>query len=198
MIFPWGRKLRLMTKDSVLLNDWHPVVTVAELGETPVLGTRLLDEDIVVWRAGEQVHAWRDSCVHRGTKLSLGKIINDDPHVTTRNFRPEAVPSPELVELELKWSPEELMQESAGCNGCGVCKTQDSELRMCPFFRIEPLEEASPRSAVGWMRPSPIGMSGSRVPSRCSFNRSKEMLHLVLARDSSCLGKGRTASFTDK
>ncbi len=66
-----------MTEDPVLLNDWHPVVTVAELEETPVIGTRLLDEDIVVWRAGDQVHAWRDSCVHRGTKLSLGKIIDD-------------------------------------------------------------------------------------------------------------------------
>ena len=76
--FSVGReKLRLMTEDPVLLNDWHPVVTVAELEETPVIGTRLLDEDIVVWRAGDQVHAWRDSCVHRGTKLSLGKIIDD-------------------------------------------------------------------------------------------------------------------------
>jgi phenylpropionate dioxygenase-like ring-hydroxylating dioxygenase large terminal subunit len=65
-----------MTGDPVLLNDWHPVATVAELKESPVKGTRLLDEDIVVWRATNRAHAWRDSCVHRGTKLSLGKIID--------------------------------------------------------------------------------------------------------------------------
>lgn len=67
-----------MTDDPVLLNDWHPVATVAELDKSPVLGTRLLDKDIVVWRAGDQVHAWRDACVHRGTRLSLGKIIDGD------------------------------------------------------------------------------------------------------------------------
>ena len=67
-----------MTKDSVLLNDWHPVATVAELEETLILGIRLLDEDIFVWHSGDQIHAWRDLCVHRGTKLSLGKIIDGD------------------------------------------------------------------------------------------------------------------------
>lgn len=67
-----------MTEDTVLLNDWHPVATAAELDETPLIGTRLLDEDIVVWRAGEQLNAWQDACVHRGTKLSLGKIIDGD------------------------------------------------------------------------------------------------------------------------
>ncbi len=67
-----------MTNDPVLLNDWHPVTTVAELDDTPIIGTRLLEEDIVVWRAGNQIHAWRDRCVHRGTRLSLGRIVDDN------------------------------------------------------------------------------------------------------------------------
>ena len=67
-----------MTNDPVLFNDWHPVATVAELDETPLSAIRLLDEDIVVWRAGARLHAWRDACVHRGTRLSLGKIIDGD------------------------------------------------------------------------------------------------------------------------
>ena len=67
-----------MTDDLVLLNDWHPVTTVAELDSRPIYGTRLLEEDIVVWRAGDQIHAWRDRCVHRGTRLSLGKIVDDN------------------------------------------------------------------------------------------------------------------------
>ncbi|MGI9302023.1 MAG: Rieske 2Fe-2S domain-containing protein [Gammaproteobacteria bacterium] len=67
-----------MKTDSVLHNDWHPVTTVAALDEAPLISARLLDEDIVVWRARGQLCARRDACVHRGTRLSLGKITNDD------------------------------------------------------------------------------------------------------------------------
>jgi phenylpropionate dioxygenase-like ring-hydroxylating dioxygenase large terminal subunit len=38
---------------------------------------RLLEEDIVLWRAGEKIHAWRDLCLHRGTRLSLGRVENE-------------------------------------------------------------------------------------------------------------------------
>jgi phenylpropionate dioxygenase-like ring-hydroxylating dioxygenase large terminal subunit len=62
-----------MIQDSVLLNDWHPVASLAMLDDTPVLGVCLLDEDLVVWRRGDQVLAWQDVCVHRGTRLSLGR-----------------------------------------------------------------------------------------------------------------------------
>ncbi len=33
-----------------MINDWHPVVAIKQLDEKPVLGVRLLGEDIVVWR----------------------------------------------------------------------------------------------------------------------------------------------------
>lgn len=66
-----------MMNDPVLLNDWHPVAAVEELDERPILSARLLGEDIVLWRVNGQTHAWQDLCVHRGTKLSLGKIVND-------------------------------------------------------------------------------------------------------------------------
>jgi len=35
---------------------------------------KLLDEDIVLWRVGDRIHAWRDLCIHRGTRLSLGSV----------------------------------------------------------------------------------------------------------------------------
>ena len=59
--------------DAILLNHWHPVAPSDELGKAP-LGVSLLDERIVVWRAKEEVAAFRDLCVHRGTALSLGWI----------------------------------------------------------------------------------------------------------------------------
>lgn len=63
-----------MINDPVLVNDWHPVATVAQLREQPVVGVRLLEEDVVVWQAGDQLLAWQDLCIHRGTRLSLGKV----------------------------------------------------------------------------------------------------------------------------
>ena len=70
-----------MVNDFVLTNDWHPVAAVTELEnrDQAPLGVRLLEHDIVIWRAkGGQLHALADRCVHRGTKLSIGKIVDDN------------------------------------------------------------------------------------------------------------------------
>jgi len=67
-----------MTIDPVLANDWHPVTTVAALDKSSIIATQLLDENVVVWRANNRLCAWQDSCVHRGTRLSLGRIVNGD------------------------------------------------------------------------------------------------------------------------
>jgi len=56
-----------------LRNYWHPVALSAEVGEKPV-PARLLEDDLVLWRAGEEIVAFRDICVHRGTRLSLGWV----------------------------------------------------------------------------------------------------------------------------
>lgn len=54
---------------------WHPVCWADELGDGP-LGVRLLDEPIVLVRLDGAVRAFRDLCVHRGTALSLGWVID--------------------------------------------------------------------------------------------------------------------------
>src|SRR5690349_13036871 len=66
-----------MISDPVLINDWHVAATATELQENRPLGVRILEEDLVLWRVGKRVCAWRDLCIHRGTKLSLGKIENN-------------------------------------------------------------------------------------------------------------------------
>ena len=54
---------------------WHPVVAVDELGSAPV-AARLLSEEVVLWRdATGAAHAFADRCPHRGTKLSLGRVV---------------------------------------------------------------------------------------------------------------------------
>lgn len=66
-----------MINDPVLMNEWHVVARSEEVPADRPTAARLLDEDIVLWRVGDQLMAWQDLCIHRGTKLSLGKVEND-------------------------------------------------------------------------------------------------------------------------
>ena len=54
---------------------WHPVIAIDELGGAP-LAARLLGEDLVLWRdTTGAVRAFADRCPHRGTRLSLGRVV---------------------------------------------------------------------------------------------------------------------------
>src|SRR6476660_964137 len=64
-----------MIDDPVLIEDWHPVARVGELDGGGPIAARVLGEDVVVWRSGDEYLAWRDLCVHRGTRLSLGRVV---------------------------------------------------------------------------------------------------------------------------
>jgi phenylpropionate dioxygenase-like ring-hydroxylating dioxygenase large terminal subunit len=60
--------------DDIVLNDWYPAARSDALPDGGLLSVTLLGEDLVLWRAGGQVAAWRDLCIHRGTRLSLGRV----------------------------------------------------------------------------------------------------------------------------
>lgn len=66
-----------MIDDPVLLNDWHLVARTADLPADKPLSVRLLGEDLVLWRVGDAVMAWQDLCLHRGSRLSLGRVENE-------------------------------------------------------------------------------------------------------------------------
>jgi Fe-S oxidoreductase len=131
--------------------------------------------------------------------LNPGKIVSDDSHLTVRHFRPlPLIPAPGdettanvshgetatgegsaasdgVVDLQLNWSATELAVETLRCNGCGVCRTMEAGLRMCPFFRLEPREEASPRAKVNAFRShltrflAPAEMSGEAMKQLASL-----------------------------
>jgi vanillate O-demethylase monooxygenase subunit len=62
---------------AALRRCWHPVAYAHELAGDP-LRVRLLGEDLVVWRDSQnQPHVLRDLCIHRGTALSLGRVVGD-------------------------------------------------------------------------------------------------------------------------
>ena len=96
--------------------------------------------------------------------LNPGKVVAEVPQPLTKNLRPPIPaqapgaapeggepPSP-LVELELAWNWADITQATRACNGCGRCRTQGPEERMCPIFRFAPREEASPRAKANLLR----------------------------------------------
>jgi phenylpropionate dioxygenase-like ring-hydroxylating dioxygenase large terminal subunit len=60
--------------DPVLIDEWHVVARAESLAEGALMPVRLLGEDLVLWRSGGAVLAWQDLCIHRGARLSLGRI----------------------------------------------------------------------------------------------------------------------------
>jgi anaerobic glycerol-3-phosphate dehydrogenase C subunit len=100
-----------------------------------------------------------------------GKIVGDDPYLIVRNLR-EGVPQlgrpkvvservgPQVVPLQLNWTPAEVAQTTRACNGCGQCRSLAPGGRMCPIYRALPSEEASPRAKANLMR----GLMAGRLP----------------------------------
>lgn len=114
-------------------------------------------------------------------RLNPGKIVGDDPFLTVRNLRdpPPAAgstlspgggesslagapseaalgapepPAPPVIPLQLLWTPAELTETARRCNGCGACRTTSPGARMCPMFRVNPIEEATPRAKPNLLR----------------------------------------------
>ena len=64
--------------DPLLRNEWFAVTWTSSLPENKLHPVRVLGQDLVLWRTRDGVHAWKDLCVHRGAKLSLGWISNPE------------------------------------------------------------------------------------------------------------------------
>lgn len=97
--------------------------------------------------------------------LNPGKIVAQLPQAVDENLRAvvaDPVPSeaPEstaaaglpIIQPLLTWSVEEMTYAARSCNGCGRCRTQMNDERMCPVFRYLPGEEATPRAKANLMR----------------------------------------------
>ncbi len=104
--------------------------------------------------------------------LNPGKVVTEVPQPLIKNLRPahsiqpvrsgntetvsnSATPEahdPRRFELHLLWQNTSPENASELCNGCGRCRTQSPEMRMCPLYRSYPGEEGSPRAKANLMR----------------------------------------------
>src|SRR5206468_1186826 len=89
---------------------------------------------------------------HRVTASVYAHAAAGQVHL--RPFLPPPTPEthPQVVDLQLRWSRDELWQAASRCNGCGHCRTQAAPSRMCPVFRVDATEEATPRAKANLMR----------------------------------------------
>ena len=74
-----------------------------------------------------------------------GKIVDPDPTFSAlplRHFSPSTI----SLTPQLHWTAEEFTSEPAKCNGCGHCRVEDPQQRMCPIFHVTHKESATPRA----------------------------------------------------
>ncbi|MBU1261275.1 MAG: anaerobic glycerol-3-phosphate dehydrogenase subunit C [Planctomycetes bacterium] len=78
--------------------------------------------------------------------LNPGKIINDSPDVMTQNLRGRNKVIDERMKTVLNFGPNEFKFDVIQCSGCGVCRSNEPALRMCPVFRATGEEVYSSRA----------------------------------------------------
>jgi anaerobic glycerol-3-phosphate dehydrogenase C subunit len=86
--------------------------------------------------------------------LNPGKIISDDPDVMVRNLKAghRVQPNRTFAESGVIFADDEVALELEQCNGCGVCRGREEQLRMCPVFRAAGDELASSRAKMNVLR----------------------------------------------
>ncbi len=89
----------------------------------------------------------------------LRKVMSNECRVMSAENNQSAIPpTPSLIThhspltTSLRWQPGEMLNESMSCNGCGHCRTAAPEQRMCPIFRAQHAEAASPRAKANLLR----------------------------------------------
>lgn len=71
-------KCTFSAKDWAILSSyWHPIAFSSEVANMPVRAT-LLDLDLVIYRTRTGLTVAADYCPHRGTRMSLGRMVGDD------------------------------------------------------------------------------------------------------------------------
>lgn len=76
---------------------------------------------------------------------------SDSATVRPDDAPPDDNAAPPLT-YHLLWKSEDIALTAKNCNGCGRCRTQSLDERMCPIFRFAPAEEASPRAKANLVR----------------------------------------------
>jgi phenylpropionate dioxygenase-like ring-hydroxylating dioxygenase large terminal subunit len=89
---------------AILARFWHPVAYSSEVGGRP-FASRLLDENLVIYRTRFGVTAARDICLHRGVRLSRGEMLADEIVCPYHGFRYDATGACTLIPAQAPHLP---------------------------------------------------------------------------------------------
>ncbi|MCF7974848.1 MAG: FAD-binding protein [Phycisphaerae bacterium] len=103
--------------------------------------------------------------------LNPGKILNEDPDIMVKNLRRTPGLLPERLTSDLHFDTDELAHELLLCNGCGLCRTRNAGLRMCPVFRALGDELATPRAKVTLLDYWATGQLDDTVTESAAFRK---------------------------
>ena len=117
-----------------------------------------------------------------GAKLTTTSdpAATTDPAPTTASAyaapptKPGGLP---ILVPNLNWDLTAATLAARNCNGCGRCRTQAPQARMCPLFRLSPREEASPRAKANLMRGVFTGKLDAKLLAQDDF---KEIVDLCV------------------
>ena len=109
--------------------------------------------------------------------LNPGKIVAEAPHPLTQSLRPVPPETSDALTPILHWGEGELGFTTRLCNGCGRCRTQSPDERMCPIFRFAPREEASPRAKANVLRGF---LTGQLDPELLTSDETRELADLCV------------------
>lgn len=86
--------------------------------------------------------------------LNPGKIINDNPNVMVENLKAShhIKKDKTFAESGVIFADDELALELEQCSGCGVCRSNEQQFRMCPVFRAMGDELAGSRAKMNVLR----------------------------------------------
>ena len=90
-----------------LRNYWYPILQSKELGAEKPLAVTCLGEDLVVWRdGGGRPGVLADRCLHRGARLSVGRILGGQLQCIFHGLRFDGEGRCVLI----PWEPDEAAQ----------------------------------------------------------------------------------------
>ncbi len=124
---------------------------------------------------GRLVEAFREvRDLFDGKELLNPRKITGPVHLSTALLRDrrENGQARELASL-WPWQPGELEEHVAACTGCGLCRTRSERFRMCPLFRTEGTEHATPRAKASLIR----GLLQGELPPDAAL--SPEFKHVL-------------------
>lgn len=127
----------------------NPGKVVGDDALRPEQNLRAVSSKVKYRRSGEEL----DEEVADDSVMSAdpGSAVTEPNESVVSSLRSPLLTLP-VVDLNAVWTDDEMTMAARACNGCGRCRTQGSEERMCPMFRADQREEASPRAKANLMR----------------------------------------------